>query len=281
MEIPNGDIELHVLVDGADDAPPVLLLHGITASVRTWGWLVPDLIDRYRVIRLDFRGHGRSARAPGQYDLPGYVSDAAATIRQVAGGSCAVVGHSLGGGTAAALAQLHPELVRGLVLEDPPLGARRDLDGNTLLDGFRLMRESIPRLQASGIPADVLAGVLADAPSAAGRSFGELLHVDALAAMAAGMLELDATVLDPVLDGTMEPAYDPARSLAVPTLVITADPSSPDAVCRTADVDGLVAASPHAEVSVRAGASHLVHDELTHRDWFRSEVRAFLDRLHP
>lgn len=280
MEIHNGDLALHALVDGPDGAPPVLLLHGITASVRTWDWLVPDLAQRYRVIRLDFRGHGRSGRAPGQYHLPGYVSDAATACRQLADGPCTVIGHSLGGGTAAALAQQHPELVRGLVLEDPPLGARRDLDGNALLDGFRQLRESVPRLQASGIPADTLADVLAGAPSAVGRTFGELLHPDALAAMAGGMLELDAAVLDPVLDGTMQPAYDAAAPIGVPTLVITADPASPDCVCRTPDVEGLRAASPHAEVSVLPGASHLVHDELGQRDAFRAEVLAFLDRLH-
>lgn len=280
MEIQNGDVPLHVIVDGDGGAPPVLLLHGITASVRTWDWLVPHLVDRYRVIRLDFRGHGRSGRAPGAYQPHGYVSDAAATCRELAGGPCVVVGHSLGGGTAAALAQLHPELVRGLVLEDPPLGARSDLEGNALLDGFRQMRESIPRLQASGIPVDTLAELLGQAPSPVGRPFGELLHADALTAMAAGMLDLDATVLDPVLEGAMRPAYDAARPIGVPALVITADPASPDCVCPTPDVEQLVAVSPHAQVSFRPGATHLLHDELGQRDAFRAEVVDLLDRLH-
>ena len=64
MEIRNADITLHVEVDGDDDAPPVVMLHGITMSGRTWDWVVADLADRFRVIRLDFRGHGRSGRAP-------------------------------------------------------------------------------------------------------------------------------------------------------------------------------------------------------------------------
>src|SRR5512137_1109377 len=119
MEIRNGDIMLHVAVDGDDTAPPVLLLHGITSCTRTWDWLVPDLVDRYRVLRLDFRGHGGSDRTPGAYDADGWISDAAAACREVAGVPCAVIGHSLGGGTAAGLAQRHPELVRGIALEDP------------------------------------------------------------------------------------------------------------------------------------------------------------------
>ena len=279
MEILNGDLTLNVAVDGDADAPPVLLLHGITASVRTWEWMVPHLVDRYRVLRLDFRGHGRSGRAPGTYGWEGYVSDAAAACREVAGAPCAIIGHSLGGGTAAALAQLHPDLPRGVLLEDPPLSVTRDLEDNSLLDAFRLMRESIPRIQAEGIPADVVAQILAQAPSAAGPTFGEMLHPDALAAMAAGMLELDATVLDPVLEGTIRPLFDPSAPIPVPTLVITADPASPDAVTRPADVERLATASPHAKVRVMTGASHLVHDELANRQNFLDEVIGFLDQL--
>jgi pimeloyl-ACP methyl ester carboxylesterase len=279
MEIGNGELTLHVAVDGEPDAPAVLLLHGITSTVRTWDWAVPHLVGRYRVIRLDFRGHGRSDRAPGEYHYAGYVSDAAAACRQLAGGPCAVIGHSLGGGTAAALAQQHPELVRAVVLEDPPLGISGDLEDNALRAMFALMRESVPRLQADGIPVTTLTEVLGRAPSAAGRLFGELLHPDALEAMAAGMLELDATVLDPVLDGTMRPAFDPDQPIPVPVLVLAADPSSPDVVARTTDLERIAASSPHARISVVGGASHLVHDELAHRDQFLDETIGFLTGL--
>lgn len=279
MEISNAELTLHVAVDGDPDAPPVLLLHGITSSVRTWEWAVPRLAERYRVLRLDFRGHGRSGRAPGQYHYDGYISDAAAACREVAGTPCAVVGHSLGGGTAAGLAQRHAELVRGVVLEDPPLGLPRAIEGNSLMEGFRLMRASVPQMQATGMPVDKLTEVLSRAPSAAGPPFGELLHADALEAMAAGLLELDATVLDPVLDGAMQPAFDATEPIPVPVLVLAADPSSPDHVAQTADLEQLVATTPGAEVRVVAGASHLVHDELANRDRFLDDVVTFLDRL--
>ncbi|TVR22433.1 MAG: alpha/beta hydrolase [Ilumatobacter sp.] len=279
MEIQLGDLTLHVATDGADDAPPILLLHGITSTGRTWDWFVPELSERYRVLRLDFRGHGRSGRAPGTYGFPGYVGDAASACQQVAGQPCIVMGHSLGGGTAAVLAQQQPALVRAVVLEDPPLGAVRELEDNSLLDGFRLMRESIPQFQESGMDVPTLVDLLAAAPSPSGPTFGELLHADALTVMADGMLALDVTVLDPVLDGTAEPAFDPNRRIPVPTLLITADPASPDAVTRPSDVEELAAATPDADVKVMTGAGHLVHDELAHRDAFRDAVIDFLDRL--
>ena len=56
----------------------------------------------------------------------------------------------------------------------------------------------MPRLQAQEIPRDVLAGILAKAPSPSGPLFGELLHADALDVMAETMLQLDAPVLDRV-----------------------------------------------------------------------------------
>lgn len=281
MQIDNGDLSLHAVVDGDDGAPPVLLLHGITSSWRTWDWLVPHLVGSYRVIRLDFRGHGGSGRAPGHYDMAGYVSDAAAAARW-AGQPVIVIGHSLGGATAAGLAQTSPELVKAAVLEDPPIPSTpRTLEGNALLDGFRLMRESVPQMQAAGVTADVLAGILAQAPTPSGNgAFGELLHDDATMTMAGGLLELDATVLDGVLTGNLpEPVYDPNRGLGCPALLITADPSRPDCVAGERDTAQFAAVNPDAQVLVMTGAGHLVHDELASRDRFLEAVQSFLTTL--
>jgi len=279
MRIRNGDRELHVAVDGIEDSRPVVLLHGITSSVATWDWLVPHLEDRYRVLRLDFRGHGGSDRTPGAYTMTGYVSDAVAACVQAAGSPAVVIGHSLGGGTAIALAQQRPDLVRAIVLEDPPLTAPGEFSGNRLFDAFRLMRESIPRLQANGIDADTLADVLRRSPSPTGVAFGELLHADSLTAMATSMLALDATVLDPVLDGTATPEYRPGIPLTMPALAVTADPASPDVIALPDAVARLRAVSPHVEVLTPMGASHLLHDELAHRATFLDAVLGFLDRL--
>ncbi|MCU0260707.1 MAG: alpha/beta hydrolase [Ilumatobacteraceae bacterium] len=282
LEIRNGEVPLHVEVDGDPGAPPLLLLHGITSSGRTWEWFVPRLAERHRVLRLDFRGHGRSGRAPGAYDVAGYVSDAAAACEQAVGGPCVVMGHSLGGGTAVTLAQLHPEWVSALVLEDPPIAPADDhaaLDDNSLIEAFRLMREMVPQMQAGGMTVDALAGLLAGMPTAAGRSMAESVHADAITATAASLLDLDAAVLDPLLERSIRPVFDPHHPLDVPTLLITADPASPDCVARPADVARLTAASTTVEVVTPPGATHLIHDELTHRDAFAAAVLAFLQRV--
>ena len=282
MKIRNGLIELNVAEDGSASAPPILLLHGITSSGGTWNWLVPELAERFRVLRLDFRGHGDSDRAPDQYTSSGYVSDAVATLEQVAGERAIVMGHSLGGATAAALAQRHPGLLRAAIMEDAPLAlgdsGSPPLEGNSLLDAFVLMRQSIPQLQESGIEIDVLAGILDAAPSASGGTFGDTLHADGIEQMAASLLRVDASVLDPVLNGDIEAFLDATVPFAVPSLLLCADPSKPDAVAAPEAAQAFAAISPSAEVQVVDGAGHLIHDELASRDTFRRSVIDFVDR---
>jgi esterase len=278
MLIDNDGVSLYVAEDGDPAAPPLLLLHGITSSTSTWDWLVPDLASRHRVLRLDFRGHGRSGRAPGTYHMPSYVSDAVAVCEQVARRPCIVIGHSLGGGTAAALAQQRPDLVAGVVLEDPALfGAGDQLEGNSLLGVFALMRQSVPMLQEQQVAVDVLAGILGMSPSATGTPFAELLHADALTSTATGLLQLDASVLDPVLERTTTVAFDPLAAIPVPGLLLAADPASSDALVRKRDQDRLAEHSPLVEVRVMSGAGHLIHDELANRAGFAAAVQEFLD----
>ena len=293
MQIRNGSIELHVADDGDPSAPPILLLHGITSFGGTWDWIVPELAERFRVLRLDFRGHGRSDRAPDEYHPAGYLSDAVAAIEQAAGQRCVVMGHSLGGATAAALTQQRPDLVVAAVMEDPPLGLAgapqadrtgdsegeaAPLEGNSLLESFRVIRESAPQLQASGITVEVLSGILAAAPTASGGTFGELLHPDGIAAMAGSLLAVDASVLDPVLTGRIGTFLDPAAPFGSPSLIVCADPAKPDAVAAPAMAEHFADISPSTEFTVIDGAGHLVHDELASRDRFRDAVIAFIDR---
>lgn len=279
MEIRNGEVNLHVQEDGDPESPPVLLLHGITSSAATYDWLVPHLAPHHRVLRLDFRGHGRSDRTPGRYLFADYVSDAVAACEQVAGRPCVAIGHSLGGATAAALAQQRPELLDAVVLEDPALMGAEDLaslEGNALMPMFALMREVIPVFQSSGLTVDQLTERLALAPTAAGGVLGEVVHEDAVRSIAEAQLQLDASVLDPVLTATQQPVFDPSAPIPVPGLVLAADPVSPDAVVRERDAARLAEHSPLVEVRVLPGATHLIHDEKAQRPAYLEAVTAFL-----
>jgi pimeloyl-ACP methyl ester carboxylesterase len=290
VELRTDDLVLHYEDDGDPGAPPVLVLHGITQSTTTWSWLVPHLADRHRVVRLDFRGHGRSGRTPGAYSYQGYVADATAICEQVLGAAAVVIGHSLGGGTAAALAQTRPDLVRGVVLEDPAIMAPpataptaaevQALEGNSLLEGFRLMRESVPRLQAAGLSVDDLANILRAAPATSGgATFGDVAHDDALVAMADGMLHLDASVLDGVFDGSIGAVFDPHRPLGVPGIVLAGDQSMPDTVVRAPELALLEQHSPEVERRIAEGVGHMIHDSKAQRQALLDAIDDLLARL--
>jgi esterase len=277
-------LDLHVAEDGDPSAPPVLLLHGIIGSRATWGWLVPELTERFRVLRLDFRGHGQSDRAAGRYTAVGYVADAVAALEQAARRPCVVVGHSLGGATAAGIAQRRPDLLTGVVLEDPPLGSMTvaepvSLEGNALVDGFRFLREAIPQVQQAEMSLEALVEVIAATPHTSGRgTFGDVLFADGVASMAASMLEVDAAVLDPVLAGTAGAFLDPGVGFSVATLLIAADPAKPDAVANPKMAEHYASISPDLEVQVIEGAGHVIHNERAGREPFRAALSRFLDR---
>jgi pimeloyl-ACP methyl ester carboxylesterase len=286
VQIHNDNVTLNLTEDGDPAAPPLLLLHGITSFGGTWEWIVPELAERFRVLRLDFRGHGASDRAPDAYSSPGYVSDAIAACEQAIGRPCIVMGHSLGGVTAAIVMQQRPDLVRAAILEDPPLGipgrAARSIDeGHALLESFRLMRQSIPGVQAAGMSAEAVAAFLGSVPTATGATMGESIEPDGLLSMAGSLLAVDAGVLDPVLNGTIDLLLDADRGFDPPTLIVTADPAKPDAVADPEIARHFASISPATEVVTIKGAGHLIHDEIASRPKFRVAVMEFLDRVAP
>ncbi len=286
MQIHNDNVTLNLTEDGDPAAPPLLLLHGITSFGGTWEWIVPELAERFRVLRLDFRGHGASDRAPDSYSSSGYVSDAIAACEQAIGRPCIVMGHSLGGVTAAIVMQQRPDLIRAAILEDPPLGipggATRGVDeGHALLESFRLMRQSIPGVQAAGMSAEAVAAFLGSVPTATGTPMGESIEADGLLSMAGSLLAVDAAVLDPVLNGTIDLLLDADRGFDPPTLIVTADPAKPDAVADPEVARHFASISPATEVVTIEGAGHLIHDEITSRPKFHAAVMEFLDRVAP
>lgn len=112
---------LHVEEHGS--GPVVLFLHGALAAGGAFRGQLPALRDRYRVLLVDQRGHGKSSRFREDegVDLARLVRDAAAVV-DAHGGRAHVVGASMGGLVAARLAEAHPERVDALALLSTPAG---------------------------------------------------------------------------------------------------------------------------------------------------------------
>lgn len=94
---------------------PVVILHGLFGSARNWATVARKLGERRRAVALDLRNHGGSPWT-AEMDYPAMAGDVRDVI--AAFGRCAVIGHSMGGKTAMALALLYPGLVERLVVVD-------------------------------------------------------------------------------------------------------------------------------------------------------------------
>jgi pimeloyl-ACP methyl ester carboxylesterase len=101
------------------EGQPLLLLHGLAGSTGNWVELVPDLVQRYRVLAVDLPGHAGSGRLPRGASTADFAAVAAAVLEAEAPAPALVAGHSFGGLVALRLAQSRPELVRGLLLVSP------------------------------------------------------------------------------------------------------------------------------------------------------------------
>ena len=108
-------MRLHLVEAG--DGPPVILLHGLFGAAQNWGAVQRHLAARHRVLALDLRNHGASGRADAM-DYPAMAADVAETMRAMGTGPAAVIGHSMGGKAAMALALAEPGLVSRLVVVD-------------------------------------------------------------------------------------------------------------------------------------------------------------------
>jgi len=119
--MPQETVELHgqpVTFRRMGEGPPVLLIHGITSSSRTWRQVMEPLAEHHTVIAPDLLGHGRSAKPRGDYSLGAYASGIRDLMAVLGLTTATVVGHSLGGGIAMQFAYQFPERVDRLVLVD-------------------------------------------------------------------------------------------------------------------------------------------------------------------
>lgn len=230
------------------EAPTLVLLHGLGDSGDCW----PDAVRRwsasYRVVGVDLLGHGRSPRFTVEQlactdPMEEMYAAALATLRRVAGsGPLIVVGHSMGGGVATALAARHPELLRAVVLEEP---AWRD-----------------PALRVQG--KDVVAERIADCrrfvtdPSAAladARQENPTWPESEFEPWARAKTEVDEGFLRLGVASFTSPWEDVVGAIGVPTLVLIGSRSTLLGDRIRARAEAL--ANPHVQISTVA-AGHCV-----------------------
>jgi pimeloyl-ACP methyl ester carboxylesterase len=126
FSIPGPAGQLHV-VDLREESPtpsgalPIVFVHGMVGHTGFWNAALAACADRRRAVAVDLRGHGNSKPpSNGDYSVAGCASDVFAVVDALALGPIVLVGHSYGALVTIEAAAQRPDVVRRLVLIDPP-----------------------------------------------------------------------------------------------------------------------------------------------------------------
>jgi rifampin ADP-ribosylating transferase len=238
--LPDGTF-LPYVEQGDRSGVPVVMLHAVAESWRSWSRLLPHLPRDVHAIALTQRGHGEADKPAEGYRLPQAADDVVAFLDALGIGAAVVAGTSSGGLVAQQVAVDHPRRVLGLAL----VGSPRTLRG----------------ARAPGWVSDVAA--LADpvSPEFARESVdsfpvGRALPRDFVEQMVEDGARTPARVWRAVMQGLLEaPPPTETGTVSAPTLVLWGDQ---DGVLPREEQDRLVAAIPGARLVVYEGTGHLV-----------------------
>lgn len=245
---------------GAPSAPAAVLHHPLATNLSTWDELTAALSPRYRVVRLDARGHGQSEAPKGAYTLEMLAQDVVSLMDHLGLERAHFLGLSMGGMVGQYLGMLHGGRFQSLVLAST--SSRIPDEAQPIWD------QRIAGAKAGGMKSQ-LESALARWVSPAG------LKNPALVARLAKMIE--ATPIDGYL-GWCEAirrlnATDRLGTIKVPTRVIVGelDPSTPVAAAQTIH-NGI----PGSEIAIVPGVSHMLQNEDPAA--FNAQVLPFIDK---
>lgn len=247
---------------GPESGPHVVLIHGLGGSgLAEWYEVGPRLADRFRVTLVEHRNHGSAPRFTGRYEIDDVADDTAAVLEAVDVERATLVGYSMGGTVAQAVAHRRPDLVARLVLigtfaAHPQSWRVARQVGTYLVRGWE-------RLTGVGTP-EVRAGYLI-LTGAVERRYAQWMweethrrDVDGGAAASLALMRFDATSW--------------IGSLTQPTLVIV---PTRDQLVPAKWQYALGGSIPGAEIVDVAGAHHEV--PWTHADRLVDEVTRFVE----
>lgn len=136
VEVDVGGMRLAYRVLGADDAPPMILLHGLGSGGVSWAGIAEAFAVSHRVYLPDLRGHGASGW-PGEYSFELMRDDVLGFLDALGLDRVVLVGHSMGGSVALLFAEAYPARLR-LAADHgdsrPTCGARAGLVGRDQRD---------------------------------------------------------------------------------------------------------------------------------------------------
>ncbi len=250
-------INIHYTRTGGNK-PPIILLHGLMTNGICWTALANALEKEYDVIMPDARGHGKSSAPDYGYRYEDHANDVAGLINALKLPPPVLLGHSMGGMTAAVAASSKPDLLRALILADPtflsPEVQREVWDSDVADQHRRILNMSLD---------EVVAEARARHPN---RSL-ETLELFARARLQTSLSAFD--VLTPP-----NPDYKQlAAKIDVPTLLVFGDRG----VVSSAAAEELQRLNPKFQIEQIREAGHALHLDQPER--FTAVVKSFLSSI--
>lgn len=265
-ELING-VSLHYEEAGSGEA--VVFLHGYTGSTMDWAHQISLLAKDYRIVALDFRGHGRSSDPEGEqdYSIPIFSNDLYELLKMLSLGACCLVGHSMGGFTALQFTLDHPDMVRALVLVDTSSG---DYD---VAPGYADLRK---RLDELAFEEGLDAAFEYDAAHNPVRIERFRRHPEQREIARRKVLNtsVNGYVYVARSFGKWKPVTDRLKEIHAPTLIFWGEEDAPflrPSRLLNESIEG-------SKLVVVPGAGHSPHEEAP--DLFNRELRAFIERVY-
>ena len=245
MEIEVNGAEIHYVIDGAKDAPWVTFSHSIAADHSFWDGQAEALAARFRVLRYDTRGHGRSSVGDVPYSLDLLAGDVTALWDGLGIERSHFVGLSLGGMTGIVLALNHPSRVHRLVTANARTSSNADFKSLWHQRMALVERDGMAPIAEASIPRWFTGEFIAREPQQVNR-----VRTVIQACPAAGFLGAARAIRDIDIHGRL-------GALACPTLFIA---GAEDGACPADDIRAdhrAVVGSRYLELSPAAHISNL------------------------
>lgn len=231
--------------EGPIHGAPLVLLHGATARWQDLNPLIAELERHWHVYACDLRGHGKSDRA-GIYRAIDFFPDIAVFIQNCIGAPTVLAGHSLGGVVSIGAIAIVPDLVRSLILLDPPLYLREEsIRSNYAYDYFTGVYSYLTKQRtAQEVFTNLFPGI----------------NEEDIGKLEAGLRGTDPEFLKTVVDDRIMDGWDmeaSVKSIICPTLMLHGEVEK-GSVVRDSDVEFLRNHVSQAEEMQIKGAGHLL-----------------------
>lgn len=259
IELPNR-VKLQYVEQGDSSGVPVILLHGITDSWRSFEPVLPHLSASVRAFAVSQRGHGDSERPAAGYHPRDFAADVAAFMDALNLNRAVIAGHSMGSHIAKRFAMDYPDRALGLVL----MAAFFDFRSNP---GVAEFQGAVATLTDPIDPAFAL--------DFQQSTLAQPIPQTYLDAVVRESLKVPARVWRDALEGLLKDDHSgELGKIKTPTLIVWGDQ---DVFCPRGDQDALAEAIAGSKLLVYRGAGHALHWEEPER--FAADLVAFIETI--